>query len=123
MLDEGEPVAALLHRLHAQGGRRKCPLFDDYLQRLLDAAGPATLTAEAVPVSSSSSADDLQEPLTRKEIRVLQLLAWGYSNSTTAEKLFVSDCTVRTHLRKNMKLDAKSQTQAVAIARRLGVIR
>jgi LuxR family maltose regulon positive regulatory protein len=66
----------------------------------------------------------MQEPLTRKEIRVLQLLAEGYSNSAMAEKLFVSDSTVRTHLRNiNMKLDAKSRTQAVAIARKLGVIR
>jgi LuxR family maltose regulon positive regulatory protein len=68
--------------------------------------------------------DPLQEPLTRKEIRVLQLLAEGYSNSAMAEKLFVSDSTVRTHLRNiNMKLNAKSRTQAVAIARRLAVIR
>lgn len=55
---------------------------------------------------------------------MLQLLAEGYSNSAMAEKLFVSDSTVRTHLRNiNMKLDAKSRTQAVAIARKLGVIR
>lgn len=55
---------------------------------------------------------------------MLQLLAEGYSNSTMAEKLFVSDSTVRTHLRNiNMKLGAKSRTQAVAIARKLAVIR
>ena len=68
--------------------------------------------------------DALQEPLTRKDIRVLPLLAEGYSNSAMAEKLFVSDSTERTHLRNiNMKLNAKSRTQAVAIARRLAVIR
>jgi LuxR family maltose regulon positive regulatory protein len=40
-----------------------------------------------------------------------------------AEKLFVSDSTVRTHLRSiNMKLTARSRTQAVAIGRRLGLI-
>ena len=65
----------------------------------------------------------LDEPLTRKEIRVLQLLAEGYSNSVMAEKLFVSDSTVRTHLRNiNLKLGARSRTQAVAIARKLGVM-
>jgi LuxR family maltose regulon positive regulatory protein len=64
------------------------------------------------------------EALTRKELRVLQLLAEGYSNSAMAEKLFVSDSTVRTHLRNiNMKLGARSRTQAVAIARRLGLMR
>ena len=74
--------------------------------------------------TETAASDNGAEPLTRKEIRVLQLLAEGYSNNAMAEKLFVSDSTVRTHLRNiNMKLDAKSRTQAVAIARRLGVIR
>ncbi|MEH6560159.1 MAG: LuxR C-terminal-related transcriptional regulator, partial [Marinobacter sp.] len=61
--------------------------------------------------------------LTRKETRVLQLLSEGYSNSAMSEKLFVSDSTVRTHLRNiNSKLNASSRTQAVAIARRYGLI-
>jgi LuxR family maltose regulon positive regulatory protein len=65
-----------------------------------------------------------QEPLTRKEIRVLELLAEGYSNSAMAEKLFVSNSTVRTHLRNiNAKLDAKSRMQAVVIARKQGLVR
>ena len=59
------------------------------------------------------------EPLTAKEIRLLAPVAEGYSNSATAEKLFVSDSTVRTHLRNiNGKLNAQNRTQAVAIARR-----
>ena len=122
VLDEGEPAAALLHRHRQHASDAADPLFDDFLQRLLDAAGPLPATEpEAVP---TPSVDPLQEPLTRKEIRVLQLLAEGYSNSAMAEKLFVSDSTVRTHLRNiNMKLNAKSRTQAVAIARRLAVIR
>ena len=63
------------------------------------------------------------KPLTRKEIRVLELLVQGHSNNAMAEKLFVSDSTVRTHLRNiNMKLGAHSRTQAVAIARRLGLV-
>lgn len=105
-----------------QGSTRNDPIFDDYLQRLLDAAGPvAPLPAAGAPITAP--ADGLQEPLIRKEIRVLQLLAEGDSNSTMAEKLFVSDGTVRTHLRNiNMKLGAKSRTQAVAIARKLAVI-
>ena len=46
--------------------------------------------------------------------------------SFAAQQLVVraSDSTVRTHLRNiNMKLNARSRTQAVAIARRLGVVR
>ena len=41
-----------------------------------------------------------------------------------AEKLALSDSTVRTHLRNiSTKLDARSRAEAVAIARRLGVLR
>ncbi|MDN6883750.1 LuxR C-terminal-related transcriptional regulator [Variovorax sp. CAN2819] len=121
ILDEGPAVGTLVHRCAAamqEGGGD--PILADHLQRLLQAVGPmAAPTEPAAPPG-----DAIEEPLTRKEIRVLQLLAEGYSNSAMAEKLFVSDSTVRTHLRNiNMKLDAKSRTQAVAIARRLGVIR
>ena len=122
VLDEGEPAAALLHRHRQRASDATDPLSDDSLQRLVDAAGP--LSAAEPEAAPTPSVDPLQEPLTRKEIRVLQLLAEGYSNSAMAEKLFVSDSTVRTHLRNiNMKLNAKSRTQAVAIARRLAVIR
>jgi len=129
ILDEGPAVGMLVQRYAnaaaqeaaASPSTRGDPILADYLQRLLQAMGPmAAVDAEATPAAG----DAIKEPLTRKEIRVLQLLAEGYSNNAMAEKLFVSDSTVRTHLRNiNMKLDAKSRTQAVAIARRLGVIR
>ncbi|MDP9606842.1 UNVERIFIED_ORG: LuxR family maltose regulon positive regulatory protein [Variovorax paradoxus] len=123
ILDEGPAVGPLVHRCAAamQEGATIDPILADHLQRLLQAVGPMTGAAEAEALAGG---DAMTEPLTRKEIRVLQLLAEGYSNNAMAEKLFVSDSTVRTHLRNiNMKLDAKSRTQAVAIARRLGVIR
>ena len=131
LLDEGPPVGALLRRVHAAlheaSGARPDPIFDDYLQRLLQIIGPESDEAIADQAGAAALAGvhpALAEALTRKEIRVLQLLAEGYSNSAMAEKLFVSDSTVRTHLRNiNLKLDARSRTQAVAIARRLGLMR
>jgi ATP/maltotriose-dependent transcriptional regulator MalT len=66
---------------------------------------------------------DMVEPLTPKELAVLQLLAQGLSNNDMADKLFVSESTVRTHLRNiNLKLQAKNRTQAVIIARELDLI-
>lgn len=54
----------------------------------------------------------------------LQLLADGHSNAAMAEKLGASDSTVRTHLRNiNSKLGAHSRAEAVAIARRFGILR
>ncbi|MDP9901075.1 LuxR C-terminal-related transcriptional regulator [Variovorax ginsengisoli] len=124
ILDEGPAVGLLMQRyataaLEAAADARNDPILAEYLQRLLQALGPM-----AAPSAEAPANDYGAETLTRKEIRVLQLLAEGYSNNAMAEKLFVSDSTVRTHLRNiNMKLDAKSRTQAVAIARKLGVIR
>ena len=124
VLDEGELAGAMLQELArslCNNAHRKDPIFADYVQHLSKAFGPILPAAEA---TASSEPAVLLEPLTHKEIRVLQLLAEGYSNNAMAEKLFVSDSTVRTHLRNiNSKLDARSRMQAVAVARRLGVIR
>ena len=84
---------------------------------------PHNAPPEAGDTPPSGAPTALAEPLTRKEIRVLHLLAEGYSNGAMADKLFVSDSTVRTHLRNiNFKLGARSRTQAVAMARRLGLM-
>ncbi|MES2714856.1 MAG: LuxR C-terminal-related transcriptional regulator [Pseudomonadota bacterium] len=131
LLDEGPAVGSLLRRTQAAlqaSGERTDPLLDDCLQRLIALAGDEPLADEPAPATGAAAGTSappaaLDEPLTRKEIRVLQLLAEGYSNSVMAEKLFVSDSTVRTHLRNiNLKLGARSRTQAVAIARKLGVM-
>ena len=64
------------------------------------------------------------ERLTRKEIQILQLAAEGCSNRSLTNKLTRSESTVRTHLRNiNTKLNARSRAEAVAIGRRLGLIR
>jgi LuxR family maltose regulon positive regulatory protein len=124
ILDEG-PAAAPVVKLglaEAQEGvTAEDPILIEYIHRLLRTFGAAgEETSNGAPAASPG----LIEPLTRKEIRVLQLLAEGYSNKAMAEKLFVSDSTVRTHLRNiNCKLKANSRTQAVAAARKLRVIR
>ncbi|MEG1766926.1 MAG: LuxR C-terminal-related transcriptional regulator [Comamonas sp.] len=98
---------------------RSDPVLVSYLDKLLKAFGPL---ADESP--DSVRASGLMDPLTRKEIQVLQLVAEGYSNAAMAEKLNASDSTVRTHLRNiNAKLGAHSRAEAVVIARRFGVIR
>jgi LuxR family maltose regulon positive regulatory protein len=124
VLDEGASLGALVRELASnvqrQGDVQRDPIFAQYLQHLSVAFGPAPAVAEQVQAGALAV---LLEPLSRKEIGVLQLLAEGYSNNAMAEKLFVSDSTVRTHLRNiNSKLDTHSRTQAVAMARRLGLV-
>ena len=63
------------------------------------------------------------EPLTEHELEVLRLLALGLSNREMAEKLFVSEGTVKTHVHNLIgKLNAQSRSHAVALARELGLL-
>ncbi|GIU94330.1 MAG: DNA-binding response regulator [Gaiellaceae bacterium] len=63
------------------------------------------------------------EILTPREREILQLLADGMSNADVAEKLFISQETVKSHVRHILaKLEADTRTQAVAIALREAMI-
>lgn len=124
LADEGPIIGLMIKHfqelLLEMPARRSDPVLLEYLQRLLGAFGPLPPSDNSVAIPAES----LMEPLTRKELQVLQLAAEGYSNAAMAEKLVLSDSTVRTHLRNiNAKLNAKSRVEAVAIARRLGVVR
>ena len=62
--------------------------------------------------------------ITKRELEILQLIAQGLSNREIAEKLFVSENTVKTHSSRLLdKLNAKRRTQAVQIAKEMGLIR
>jgi DNA-binding NarL/FixJ family response regulator len=63
------------------------------------------------------------EDLTAREIEVLQQISGGNRNRDIAEKLFISEETVKVHIKHIMdKLGASDRTQAVAIAVRRGII-
>lgn len=61
--------------------------------------------------------------ITKREFEILELIAEGLSNREIAEKLFVSENTVKTHSSRLFdKLSAKRRTQAVQIAKENGLI-
>jgi DNA-binding NarL/FixJ family response regulator len=63
------------------------------------------------------------EELTAREIEVLRRVAGGNRNRDIAELLFISEETVKVHIKHVMdKLGAKDRTQAIAIAVRRGII-
>ena len=63
------------------------------------------------------------EALTQREIDVLRQIAGGNRNRDIAEKLFISEETVKVHIKHVMeKLGASDRTQAVAIGVRRGII-
>ena len=66
----------------------------------------------------------LQElAITKRELEILGLIAHGLSNREIAERLFVSENTVKTHSSRLFeKLGAKRRTQAVQLGKELGLI-
>jgi LuxR family transcriptional regulator, maltose regulon positive regulatory protein len=122
VLDEGVVAGRVVVLVQSRADPQQTrPIFADYLQQLRTSFGP--VVSEEPGAGAPVALPPTMEPLTPKEVRLLQLLAEGYSNRALTEKLFVSDSTVRTHLRNiNGKLGANSRTQAVAMARRLGLI-
>jgi LuxR family maltose regulon positive regulatory protein len=123
-LDEGATVMRLVHEYRATRGPDHTfghgTISKQHLDRLL---GPFDLERGAR--SAQPPPDPVFiERLTPKELQTLELLAEGLSNTKIGERLLVSQNTVRTHLRNlNVKLDAVNRTQAIAVARRLNLIR
>jgi DNA-binding CsgD family transcriptional regulator len=61
--------------------------------------------------------------MTRRELEILELIAKGLSNREIAERVFVSENTVKTHSSRVFeKLGAKRRTQAVQLGKEFGLI-
>ena len=85
------------------------------------AAGETFVDPALIP--SLAAGRDGQEILTQREREILQLLADGMSNADVAQRLFISQETVKSHVRHILaKLEAETRTQAVAIALREAMI-
>jgi DNA-binding NarL/FixJ family response regulator len=93
----------------------------------LAAARASLLEADAIVTPSRRSDDNLDalsgEPLTPREIEVLELLAEGLANKAIAARLGISDQTVKFHVSSICsKLPAANRTDAVRRAIRRGLI-
>ncbi len=85
------------------------------LVKEVEVAGPQTFELD------ESKLEELG--ITRRELEILQLIADGLSNREIAEKLFVSENTVKTHSSRLLaKLNARRRTQAVQIGKELRLI-
>jgi DNA-binding NarL/FixJ family response regulator len=64
-----------------------------------------------------------QQTLTRREEEILRQLMLGFSNKIIARKLALATGTVKSHVKAILKkLDARSRTEAAAIAQRRGIL-
>jgi LuxR family maltose regulon positive regulatory protein len=127
-VDEGEPMAALLSKFLRARRTERLPSSQDgsteYVEALLAACwGPSGSRLLDTGADSPHTAQPLPEPLSERELEVLQLVAAGKSNREISGQLFVTVDTVKKHLTHVFnKLGVGSRTQAVALARELGLI-
>ena len=116
-VDEGAPMEALLYRLR----KRSCKCGPTpYLDTLLTAFQQESKTHERV--GESIKKQPLPEPLSERELQVLQLLARGASNQEIAQELVIVVDTVKRHVSHIFsKLGVNNRVQAVRQARALGL--
>jgi LuxR family maltose regulon positive regulatory protein len=104
--------------LAAAAARGMSPQHTGKLLAALGREGPAGTTA-----ARPSPAQPLVEPLSARELEVLQLIAQGLSNREIGERLFIALNTVKGHNRRIFaKLQVQRRTEAVARARALGLL-
>jgi len=109
-IDEGQPMARLLAQTAALGQE------PDYARRLLEAMPAAEPGQQAAEPA-------LVEPLSQRELQVLQLIEQGLTNREIAQQLVISLATVKSHTANiYSKLGVNSRTQAVAKARTLRIL-
>ncbi len=117
-LDEGQPMQRLLTQWLAHSDAS--PLRP-YANQLLSQFGAEQQMAAAH--EKVSPATELVEPLSPRELEVLQIIALGKTNKQIAQQLFVARGTVKAHTASiYRKLDVANRTEAVARARALGLL-
>jgi len=96
-------------------------IMPDYVGKLL--AGFEAEEQNNAVKSPSPSAPFLIDPLSQRELEVLQLIAQGLSNHEIGERLFLALDTVKGHNRRIYdKLQVQRRTEAIARARELGLL-
>ncbi|BAJ62465.1 response regulator [Anaerolinea thermophila] len=102
---------------------------EDLRKALLNIAeGKGVLSPEVVPpvlgVMQRGTLDSSPQLLSDRELEVLQCLAEGLTTQQIASRLFISENTVKTHIRHILdKLEASNRTEAVGKATQLGILR
>jgi LuxR family maltose regulon positive regulatory protein len=114
-VDEGAPMAQLLGEAASHG------VMTAYIGKLLSAFDAEKRKSEGKP--ALPTAQPLIEPLSQRELKILQLIAQGLSNREIGERLFLALSTVKGYNQKIFeKLQVQSRTEAIARAHELGLL-
>jgi LuxR family maltose regulon positive regulatory protein len=120
-VDEGAPMAGLLRQAAVRG---LAPGYANELLAAFESQAPGLRVAERDVVRADLQPQaHLIEPLTGRELEVLELIVAGLSNREIAERLYIAVSTVKTHINNVYgKLDVSSRTQAIARANELNLL-
>jgi LuxR family maltose regulon positive regulatory protein len=114
-VEEGKPMTQLLSAANSLG------MMPDSTGKLLAAIDARAHLSE--DESRSPPDQPLVEPLSERELEVLELIAQGLSNREICERLFLAMSTVKGHNRRIFgKLGVQRRTEAVARARELDLL-
>ena len=117
----GSPLERARLRSQVNGSMDVAGEFDS-----LAAARASEVDSDAILVAPDTvdpGEEGFEEPLTSREVQVLELLAEGLPNKAIAGRLTISDQTVKFHVSSiSGKLGAKNRTDAVRLAVRRGLI-
>jgi DNA-binding NarL/FixJ family response regulator len=108
-----------------EGGAKGYMLKSMPPKEVLEAIRKVYAGKKAIPAEIATRlADHLSdESLTAREVEILQQVAEGNRNRDIADRLFISEGTVKVHVKHIMeKLGANDRTQAITIAVRRGII-
>lgn len=107
----------VLRELHSSDG------LDAFINSILGLLPPATKPEAPAAPHKPGSAPGLVEPLTPRELEVLERMAEGLSNADIARQLYLTVNTLKAHTNSIYgKLDVHSRIQAVNRARDLGLL-
>jgi DNA-binding CsgD family transcriptional regulator/tetratricopeptide (TPR) repeat protein len=115
--------ARLADALHAAGHETDAADIRTQVQGVAVLMGAQPLLRElGSPPIGAIDPSGRRQPLTAREMEVLELVSIGRSNRDIADQLYISAKTASVHVSNILsKLGARSRTEAVAIARQLGV--
>ncbi len=102
-------------------------VFGFFLNRFMSKSPEPVAPMESAPELAETFVPDRSKlsalGISKREYEVLELVAQGLSNQEIAAQLFISESTVKTHVSNLLsKLDARRRTQAVTIAKTMGLI-
>lgn len=122
-LDEGAPVRLLLLDYQGSLMKKMGAEPDNESLRLMEFTNELLAAFSAAPSLEISNHGTLFEPLSQRELTILRLIASGRTNQEIADLLVIAVSTVKSHINHLYgKLGADRRTQAIAIARELGLL-